>query len=69
MEGGKHLKDVKEECPLWLSRLKEPNIVSMRMQVGYLALLSGLRIQHYLKLWFRSKMRLGSVVAVSAAPI
>ena len=37
----------------------------MRMQVLSLASLSGLRIQHYLELWRRSQMRLGSGVAVA----
>ena len=37
----------------------------MRLQVQSLALLTGLRIQHCLKLHSRRKMRLGSGVAVS----
>ena len=39
--------------PLWLSGLRA-QIVSMRMQVRFLDLLSGLRIQCYIKLWCRS---------------
>ena len=35
------------------------------MQVGSLVLFSGLKIQHYSKLWYRSQMRLASLVAVA----
>ena len=41
--------------------------VFMRMQVRFLALLSGLRIQCCCKLWRRSQMHLGSGVAVAVA--
>ena len=40
-------------------------LVSMRMQVRSLALLSGLRIQHCHELWCGSQMWLGSRVAVA----
>ena len=52
------------EFPLWLSRLK-PQLVSMRMQVRSLALISGVRIQLCCELWCRSQMGLGSAVAVA----
>ena len=39
----------------------------MRMQVWYLAFLSGLRIQCCRELWCRSQMRLGSGTAVAVA--
>ena len=54
----------KLEFPLWLSRL-EPSVVSLRMQVGSLALLSGLRIWHCCELWHRSQVQLRSAVAVA----
>ena len=38
-----------------------------RMQVQSLALLSGLRIQHWHELWYRSQMQLRSYVAVAVA--
>ena len=48
--------------------VKNPmDIVSMRMQVQSLALLSGLRIQRCHKLWYRSQMQLGFGVAVVVA--
>ena len=50
---------------LWLSRLRT-QIVSMRMRVQSLDLLSGLRIRHSRKLpWHRSQMQLGSAIAVT----
>ena len=39
----------------------------MKMWVPSLALISGLRTWHCLELWSRSKMRLGSGIAVAAA--
>ena len=42
-------------------------LASMRMQVGSLALLSGLRIQHRCERRCRTQMRLRSAVAVAAA--
>ena len=52
------------EFPLWLSRLRT-QLVSVRMQVGSLALLRGLRIWHCRRLWGRSQLCLGSGVAVA----
>ena len=46
---------------LWLSRLRT-QLVSMRMWVGSLALLSGLRTEHCPELWCRSQMSLGMVL-------
>ena len=43
---------------MWLSRLRD-GLVSMRMRVGSLALLSGLRIRRCSELWCRLQMRLG----------
>jgi len=43
------------EFPLWLSGLWT-RLVSMRLWVGSLALLSGLRIQHCHELWYRSQI-------------
>ena len=40
-------------------------LVSMRMQVRFLAPLSGLRIWHRCELWCGSQMQLGSHVAVA----
>ena len=48
----------------WLSRLRT-RLVSMRMGVGSLALLSGLRIWRCHKLWCRLPMRLESFIAVA----
>ena len=53
-----HCKVKKLEFPLWLSRLRT-QLVSMRMQVQALALLSGFRIWHYHKLWCRSSYCVG----------
>ena len=47
--------------------IKEPDLVSLRMQVRSLDLLIGLRIQNCRKLQCKSKMRLGSGVAVAEA--
>ena len=44
---------------------KEPNIVSMRMQVQSLVLISGLRIWCCCKLWHRSQRWFRSSVAVA----
>ena len=43
----------------------EPQLVSMRMRVGSLAFLSGLRLRHCRELWCRSQTQLGSGVAVA----
>ena len=48
----------------WLSGYRT-RLASMRTQVPSLASLTGLRIQHCCELWCRSKMRLGSGVAVA----
>ena len=40
---------------------------TMRLQVRSLALLSGLRIQHFLELWCRLQMQLESRIAVAPA--
>ena len=50
------------ELPLWLSGLRT-QLISMKMWVGSLALLSGLRIQHCHKLWHMLQMQLRSIVA------
>ena len=52
------------EFPLWLSRLRI-QVLSKKMQVRYLASLSGLRIRHCLKLWYRSQTWLRSGTAVA----
>ena len=48
-----------EEFLLWLTRLRT-QLISLRMQIQSLALLSGLRIQHSCELWYRLQMQLGS---------
>ena len=45
---------------------KQIQLVSMRMRVQSLALLSGLRIRHCHELWCRSQIPLGSRIAVTA---
>ena len=57
-------KNKNEEFPLSLNRLRT-QLASMKMQVQFLASLSGLRIQHCQKLWCRSQMRLRSGIAVA----
>mgnify|MGYP007098915468 CR=1 FL=1 len=52
------------EFPLWLSGLRT-RLVSMRMRVQSLALLSVLRIWHFRELWCGSQMWLGSGIAVT----
>ena len=56
------------EFLLWLSRLRI-RLVSMRVQVQSLGLLSGLRIWHCPELWCRSQtwLRSGGAVAVEKA--
>ena len=54
------------EFLLWLSGFWTW-LVSLRMQVQTLALLSGLRILHCCDLWHRSQMWLGSRIAVAVA--
>ena len=46
---------------------KRIRLITMRMQVRSLALLSGLRIQHCCELWCRLQMCLGSCVALAVA--
>ena len=53
-----------EQFLSWLSRLRI-RLVSMRMQVQSLALLSGLKIRYCHELWCRSQTRLGSLVAMA----
>ena len=56
----------REEFLLWLSRLWT-QLVSIRIQVWFLASLIGLRIRHCFTLQHRSQMWLGSCVAVAVA--
>ena len=60
---GTLIKNHLREFPLWLTGLRA-QLVSMRMQVWSLALLSGLRIQCCHKLWCRSRMLLGSRTSI-----
>ena len=46
---------------------KNPDIVSARMRIQSLALLSGFRIRCCHELWYRSQIRLRSDVAVAVA--
>ena len=50
-----------------LVQQKRIRLGTMRLQVRSLALLSGLRIQHYCELWCRLKTGLGSGTAVTVA--
>ena len=61
-----HIRKEGEEFLLWLSGLRT-QLVSTRMQVRSLTLLSGLRIQHCRELWHRSQMWLGSGIAAAVA--
>ena len=56
----------KQEFPLWLSRLRT-RLISKRMRVRSLALLSGLTIWCCHELWYRLLMQPASHYAVSAA--
>ena len=58
------LKRKKQEFLLWLSSWRT-QLVSIKMRVGSLALLSGLRIQRCHELWCRSQISLGSHVDVA----
>ena len=60
------LKSRMGELLLWLSGL-QTRLVSMRMWVWFLALFSGLRIQHCQELWCRSQTWLRSAIAVAVA--
>ena len=51
------------EFPLWLSS-NRPKLVSMRIRVQSLALLSELRIQHCCELWCKVPTQLGSGIAI-----
>ena len=62
----KKKKKKKLEFPLWLSELRT-QLLSVRMRVPSLALLSGLRIPCRHKVWRSLQMRLGSGVAVAVA--
>ena len=46
---------------------EEPDVVSVRIEVRSLASLSGLRIQHFGELWYRSQTRLRPDVAMAMA--
>ena len=59
----KMVKKYKQEFPLWLSGLRT-QLMSMRMWVQSLALLSGLRIQCCHKLQYSLQVRPESAVAV-----
>ena len=48
-----------------MAQWKQIQLETMRLWVQFLALLSGLRIWHCHELWCRSKMRLGSGIAVA----
>jgi len=48
-----------------MAQRKPTGLGTMRLWVGFLALLSGLRIWHCHQLWYRSLMWLGSGVAVA----
>ena len=53
-----------DEVPLWRSRR---NLISMKIRVWSLALLSGLKTQRCCELWCRSQMQLGSGIAMAMA--
>ena len=63
--GSKFNKKKKNRSSHCVSVDQEPNIMSMKMQVQSLALLSRLRIQLCCKLWHSSQRQLGSDVAVA----
>ena len=52
------------EFSLWF-RVLRTRLVSVRLRVGSLASISGLRIRHWHKLWCRSQPCLGSGIAVA----
>ena len=60
------LKKIKLRVPV-ISQQKQIQLVTMRMKVQSLALLSGLRIQHCCELWCRSQTWLGSYIVVAVA--
>ena len=65
---GKQITDLNVKCKAGVPNVaqwKRIWLAPMRMQVQSLALLSGLRIQHCRKLWYRLQTRLGSGVAVA----
>ena len=47
-----------------MAQWKRIRLVTMRIQIQSLALLSGLRIWHYHELWCRLQMQLKSCIAV-----
>ena len=65
---GKSSTPLVSEVGMWgfpiVAQWKRTQLASMRMWVGSLASLSGLRIQHCCELWCRAQTRLGSSVAV-----
>ena len=48
-----------------MAQRKRIGLGTMRLQVRYLDLISGLRIWRCLELWYRLQMQLGSGVAVA----
>ena len=56
-----------EGVPIVAQQVKEPSVISVRMQVQSLASLSGLGIQCCHKLWHRLQMWLGSSVVMVVA--
>ena len=50
-----------------MAQWKQTRLVSVRMQVRFLALLSGLCISCGRELWYRSQILLGSGIAVAVA--
>ena len=60
------VKKAQQELPSWLSGLRT-QLVSIRMRIQSLLLLSGLRIQCCCKLWCRLQTCLGSSVAMAVA--
>ena len=50
-----------------VAQQKRTQLVSTRMQVRYLALLSGSGVWHFLELWYRLQMWLRSYVSVAMA--
>ena len=59
-------KSTNNRVPI-VAQKKRIRLVSVRMQVQSLALLSGLGIQHYCELWCRSQTQLWSSIAVPVA--
>lgn len=51
--------------PFVAQQVKDPTVVSVRMRVGALALLSGLRNPLLLQVWNRSQIQPGTGIAVA----